>query len=739
MADLRTVRSVCPHDCPDACAMLVTLDGDRAVAVRGDREHPFTRGFLCHKVSRYTERVYHRDRLMFPMRRVGPKGSGQFERITWDAALDEIAARFRFISDGPHGPQAILPYSYCGTMGKIQSEGLDRRFFHRLGASLLDRTICATAGGVGYTMTIGSKQGTDPDAFSQSQYIINWGSNTAVTNMHLWVRMVEARKRHGAKIVTIDPYRSVTAARSDWHLAPRPGTDAALALGLMHVIFRDGLEDENYLRDFCLGGDELRERVRSDYSPQRVAEVTGLDVADIEQLSHEYASGGSRMAALGRPQPSHGTAEGGHPPSVIRINYGMQRHAGGGMAVRTVACLPAIIGAWRHPAGGILLSTSGTFAFNLAAVQRPDLTPAGTRTINMTQLAEALHGELTGPPVQALYVYNSNPAAIAPDQQRVLAGLRRDDLFTVVHDQFPTDTVDYADLVLPATTQLEHFDLHGSYGHQFVQVNVPAIAPLGESRCNTDVFRGLARRLGFESELFDVSDEQLARELLWESTSPENVPTAMRGITLDRLKREGAIKLTRSVSEGLACPANSPTHSLTLRVSFDAPFANGGFATPSGKCELRCERLAALGHDPLPTFIPPAESPASAPELAKRFPLQLLTPPSPHFLNSTFVEVDSLRRSAIEPQLEISVVDASARGIQQGEMVRIFNDRGSFVARALVGDSVRPGVVVSPSIWWNKHSPGNRNSNSTTPTRLTDLGGGATFFDNLVQVERQEA
>ncbi len=729
MSQLRTVRVVCPHDCPDACGMLVTLDGDRTVAVRGDREHPFTRGFLCHKVSRYTERVYHRDRLQFPLRRVGPKGSCQFERISWEAALDEIAARFRAIADGPHGPQAILPYSYCGTMGKIQSEGLDRRFFHRLGASLLDRTICATAGGAGYTMTIGSKQGTDPEAFSQSQYIINWGSNTAVTNMHLWVRMVEARNRHGAKIVTIDPYRSITAARSDWHLAPRPGSDAALALGLMHVLFRDGLADEDYLRDFCLGSDELRARVLSDYGPQQVAEITGLDSADIERLAREYAK---------------------TQPSVIRINYGLQRHAGGGMAVRTIACLPAIIGAWRHPAGGILLSTSATFAFNLAAVQRPDLIPSGTRTVNMTQLAEALHGELPGPPVQALYVYNSNPAAIAPDQQRVLAGLRREDLFTVVHDQFPTDTVDYADIVLPATTQLEHFDLHGAYGHQYVQVNVPAIAPLGEARCNTDVFRGLARRLGFEPKLFEVTDEQLARELLWETGPLENVPAAMRGITLERLKREGAIKLNAATDAGVRRESCSPgpcglDDSLELQGSTDpqgvglrltAPFANGGFATPSKKCELRCERLAKLGFDPLPTFIPPAESPASAPELAKRFPLQLLSPPSPHFLNSTFVEVDSLRRSAVEPQLEISAADATARGVQHGDLVNIFNDRGSFIARALVGDSVRPGVVVAPSVWWNKHSLGNRNCNSTTPTRLTDLGGGATFFDNLVEVTK---
>lgn len=677
--------------------MLVTLEGDRATAVRGDREHPFTRGFLCHKVSRYPERVYHRDRLMFPKRRVGPKGAGQFERISWDAALAEIAMRWKEIIAGPHGPQAILPYSYCGTMGKIQSEGLDRRFFHRLGASLLDRTICATAGVAGYTATIGSRQGTDPEAFSHSKYIINWGSNTSVTNMHLWVRMVEARKRYGAKIVTIDPYRSLTAAKSDWHLAPRPGTDAALALGLMHVLFRDNLEDVAYLRDHSVGSEELRERVLNEYSPQQVARITGLDVADIERLAREYAT---------------------NLPSVIRINYGLQRHHGGGMAVRTIACLPAIVGAWRHASGGILLSTSSSFPFNMTAVQRPDLIPVGTRTINMTQLAEALHGELPGPPIQALYVYNSNPAAIAPDQQRVLAGLRREDLFTVVHEQFPTDTVDYADIVLPATTQLEHFDLHGSYGHQYVQVNVPAIAPLGEARSNTDVFRMLAASLNFERELFEVSDEQLARDMLWETMNPEQIPVALSGITLERLKRDGAIKVNSILREG------------------EAPFANGGFPTPSGKCELFSESLARRGVDPLPTYIPPAESRDSAPELAARFPLQLLTPPSPHFLNSTFVEVDSLRKAAVEPQLEMSRDDAATRGIEPGDPVRIFNDRGAFLARAIVEDNVRSGVVLSPSIWWNKHSPGGSNCNSTTPTRLTDIGGGATFFDNLVQVEK---
>lgn len=685
-----TARAVCPHDCPDTCSMLVTLENGRALAMRGDPEHEFTRGFLCHKVSRYVERVYHRDRLTVPLRRIGPKGSGRFARISWDEALDEIGERFAAIAAGPDGPQAIVPYSYCGTMGKIQGESLDRRFFHRLGASLLARTICATAGVAGYEATIGSRQGTDPEAFSESRYIINWGSNTAVTNMHLWVRMHEARRR-GAKIVTIDPFRSRTAERSDWHLAPRAGSDAALALGMMHVVFRDGLADEDYLARHCLGGDQLCRRVEREYGLDRVSRITGLAPGEIERLAREYAT-------------TH--------PSVIRVNYGLQRHRGGGMAVRTIACLPAVVGAWRQRAGGILLSTSGNFPLNYRGLQRPELIPRGTRTINMVQLAEALQGELPGPPVKALYVYNSNPAAVAPDQQRVLAGLMRGDLFTVVHEQFPTDTADYADIVLPATTQLEHFDLHTSYGHHWVQLNQPCIDPLGEARCNTDVFRGLARRLSFERELFEVSDLDLAREALWENCN--DAPRELQGITVDRL-REGPARL------------NVPA-------AF-APFAEGGFPTPSGKCQLYSERLKSLGVDPLPTYIPPLESRDSNPALAARFPLQLLSPPSPHFLNSTFVNVDSLQKAEGRPKLLISREDAAARNLDTGSRVLVFNNRGGFEAEAQVGDAVRPGVVVAPSIWWNKLSPDGRNANSTTPTALTDLGGGATFFDNLVEAE----
>jgi anaerobic selenocysteine-containing dehydrogenase len=579
-------------------------------------------------------------------------------------------------------------------MGKLQGSSLDRRFFHRLGASLLDRTICATAGAAGCDVTLGTRAALDPEAVVHSRYIINWGSNTSVTNMHLWALMHRARKA-GAVIVTIDPYRSKTAARSDWWLPVRPGTDAALALGLMHVLWRDGLQDDDYLSRYCLGADRLRERVLNEYPPDKVAAITGLAAADIERLARAY-----------------GTVR----PALIRLNYGLQRHAGGGMAVRTICCLPAVVGAWRDVGGGALLSTSKLYPFNAARLERPDLIRPGTRTINMVQLAEALCGELPGPPVRALYVYNANPAAVCPDQGRVLRGLRREDLFTVVHEQFQTDTADYADVLLPATTQLEHFDLFGSYGHLYVQTSEPAIAPLGEAKCNTAVFRLLARRLGFEPELFESSDEQLAAEALQPGPSPTRHPDphAFDGISLERLHREGPVRL------------NLPKDY--------APFAAGGFPTPSGKCELYSPGLAALGLDPLPTYTPPDEDPQTRPELAANYPLQMLSPPVPSFLNSSFVNVEALRRAAGEPTAEIHPDDAARRGIRDGDWVRVFNDRGAFRARAVVGATVKAGVVVSQGVWWNKYSPGGANCNATTSTRLTDLGGGATFFDNLVEV-----
>jgi anaerobic selenocysteine-containing dehydrogenase len=693
-----TVRAVCPHDCPDTCGMTVTVREGRAVRLRGADDPPFTAGFLCDKVARYLERVYHPGRLTRPLKRTGPKGQGAFTPIGWDEALDAIASRFQEIADSPDGPQAILPYSYGGTLGLLQGSSLDRRFFHRLGASLLDRTICATAGVTACNLTLGTRGATDPEAVLRSRYIINWGSNTSVTNMHLWALMHRARKA-GARIVTIDPFKSLTATRSDWWVPIRPGTDAALALGMMHVLWRDGLQDDDYLERYCLGSEQLRRRALEEYPPDKVAGITGLPVEDIERLSREYAT---------------------TRPAFIRLNYGLQRHAGGGMAVRTIACLPAVVGSWREVGGGALLSTSGTYPFNHARLQRPDLIPPGTRTINMVQLAEALHGELPGPPVRALYVYNSNPAAVCPEQGKVITGLEREDLFTVVHEQFLTDTARYADIVLPATTQLEHFDLHGSYGHLHVQVNEPAIAPLAEAKCNTEVFRLLARRLGFEPELFEVSDEQLAEEALTPADSPTGFPpaSALEGITLERLRREGPQRL------------NYPA-------DFN-PFAEGGFPTPSGKCEMFSAAVEALGLDPVPDYVPPHEDPQTRPELARRFPLQLVTPPEPSFLNSTFVEVDSLRRKAGEPTALLHPADAEARRIADGDRVRIFNDRGSFLARAVVSESVRPGVAVSQGIWWSRHTPDGANANATTSTRLTDIGAGATFFDNLVEVEKEK-
>ncbi|HEY2786683.1 MAG TPA: molybdopterin-dependent oxidoreductase, partial [Fimbriiglobus sp.] len=465
---LRTVRAVCPHDCPDTCGMVVTVDDatGKAVDLRGDKEHPFTRGFLCRKVSHYLERVYHPGRLQFPMRRAGKKGEGKFERISWPEAIRTIAGNLKEAANSVHGPQSILPYSYAGTMGKVQGSSLDRRFFHRIGASLLDRTICASAGAAGSEITLGtnSRPAIDPEAAIHARFLVNWGSNTAVTNIHFWKVEFEARKR-GAKVVTIDPYRSSTAAKSDEWLAIRPGTDAALALGIMHVLFRDGLHDQDYLDRFCLGGEELKARVAKEYCPRKVSAITGLPVETIERFATEY----------GRSMRDRGG------PALIRLNYGLQRHGGGGMAVRTLACLPAVTGDWRHPGGGALLSTSKLFPYDTAALERPDLIPPGTRTVNMTQLAEALNGELPGPPVKVMIIYNSNPGAIAPDQTRVQKGMKRDDLFTVVLEQFQTDTADYADIVLPATTQLEHWDIHSAYGHVYAQANPPSIAPLGEA------------------------------------------------------------------------------------------------------------------------------------------------------------------------------------------------------------------------------------------------------------------
>ena len=690
LAGTRTVRCVCPHDCPDTCGMLVTVTDGVATGLRGDPDHPFTQGFLCSKVSKYLERSYHPGRLTTPLLRDGPKGSGRFRPIGWDEAVSRVAQAIEAARSSPEGPQSILPYSYAGTMGKLQGSSLDRRLFHALGASLLDRTICATAGAAGCGITLGTRAVVDSEAIGGNRLFINWGSNTAVTNSHLWVRMVEAQRR-GATIVTIDPFQSRTAERSDIWLPIRPGTDAALALGIAHVLLRDNLVDRDYLSRHAKGLEEFTRRAMAEYSPGQASVMCGLEEAAIEHLARLY-----------------GTTR----PSLIRLNYGLQRHGGGGMAVRAITCLPALTGDWRHPGAGALLSTSQSYPTRSDfEFQRMDLIPQGTRTINMTRLAEALEGKEPGPPVRVLVVYNANPAAVCPDQGRVIAGLRREDLFTVVLEHFLTDTARHADIVLPATTQLEHWDIHTSYGHLHIQINEPAIAPLGESLPNTEIFRRLAKALNLPAALFSATDEELIDEVLVESKRASAYPPAraLAGITREKLIAQGATRL------------NLP--------SPYTPFAQGGFGTPDGKCDL----WGPPEHQP--RFVPPHEDPRERPDLAARYPLQLVSPPEPVFLNSSFANITSLKKVACEPRLLIHPEDASLRGIPDGAMVRVFNDRGSFRARAKVGAKSRAGVVVAPGIWWTGDTADGNNANATTSTNLTDLGGGATFFDNLVQVE----
>jgi anaerobic selenocysteine-containing dehydrogenase len=678
----RIVKAACPHDCPDTCAMEVTVENGVAVGIRGGAM-PFTGGTLCTKVAKYLDRTYSKERVLHPLRRVGPKGpgKGRLERISWDSALDEIAARFKAIV--AEDPQQILPCSYAGTMGMLQYASMDRRFFHRLGASLLERTLCSSAGKAGMQVTLGGSVGMDPERFDEARLILLWGSNPIVSNLHLWSRCQEA-KRRGAKLVAIDPWRSQTAEKCHQHIRVLPGTDGALALGMMHVIVGEGRIDRDYVERHTLGFGALAERVQA-YPPEKVARLCGITAREVVNLAREYAA---------------------VRPAAIRVNYGLQRHAGGGMAVRTIACLPALVGAWRDAAGGVVLSTAGFYDFDHQALERPDLIRGRPRTINQASLGDALLS--AQPPVKAVFVYNNNPVAVCPDSNKVIAGFSRQDLFTAVHEIFLTDTCDYADIVLPATTQLEHYDVHKAYGHLYVVANNPAIAPVGEAKPNIEVFRLLAERLGFDDPCFRDSDEEVCRQAL-RSASPR-----MRGIDWGAAKENGW--------QRLAVPERF------------APFAEGGFPTPSGKCEFYSETARQKGLDPLPTYIPPRENAASNSGLAERYPLAFISPPCRNFLNSSFANLPFALAAEKEPHLDIHPDDARARGIRTGDRVRVFNDRGSFALKATVSERARPGVVVAPSVWWKKLSPDGCNANAVTSQALADMGGAATYYDCLVEV-----
>lgn len=701
-----TVLGACPQDCPDTCAMVVTVRDGVAVDVAGSKEQPYTNGGLCVKVDNYLDKVYHPDRVLYPLRRTGPKGAGEFERITWDEAIAEIAARFTQVKE-EHGPEAIMPVSYLGTQGIINGLNVGDPFFNRLGATVAERTYCDSGSCTAYAMTIGDTAGVDPESLVHSKFILIWAANIMSTDLHLWPYIAEAKKR-GAKVVVVDPVRTKTARQASQHIPIRPGTDGALALAMMHVIIDEGLTDDEYIANHTIGYDELVERVQQ-YTPEWASQETGIPVETIRTLAREYATS---------------------QPSVIRIGVAVERHAGGGQTVRTLSCLPALVGAWRNPGGGILQLPLWAFPVNWPAFMHPELQTPGTQVVNQYLLGQALTGELElRTPLHALMVYNSNPVVVAPDQARLLEGLSREDLFTVVSEHFITDTARYADIVLPATTQLEQEDIMFSWGHLYATYNNPSIEPRGEAVPNTELFRRLAAAMGFDDDpIFTRTDEQMIAEA-FDWSAP-----AMEGITVASLKEKGWARLN----------VPSPDEY--------APHREGNFRTPSGKTEF-LSSAAAGGNfvvplfrqgsndhqpgqpvDPLPHYIPPRETTSADPDLAARYPLNLISPKSHAFINSSYANIEFHQKVQKPATLIINPDDAAERGIENGAVVRAFNDRGSVELLAKVEASTMPGVTVCYVGHWRSDSLGLSTLSSLNPTRFADLGNAPTFSDTLIEV-----
>ncbi len=679
-----TVHSACPHDCPDTCAITTTTEGGRAVAFTPVREHPVTKGWLCAKVRPYLDRVYHPDRLTTPLRRTGPKGSEQWETITWDEALDEIVGRWQEII-GRSGAQSILPYSYSGTLGLVQMIVASARLWNRMGACGLDRTICDAAAGVAVPATVGAKHGMAFEDFLHSRLIVIWGHNPASTSPHYMPFLREAQK-NGATVVLIDPRRTLTAKSVDWHLQPEPGTDGALALGIIHILFRDELHDEAWLEAHSTGWRELRDRA-SEYPPERVSGITGIPVEDIERLAHLWAESS---------------------PAVLKIADGLQRNQHGGQVVRAVISIPAVTGQYGVRGGGMFYSQSGWIVYDAEAVGHASACPPVPRVVNMNRLGAALNGEIDGPPIQSLYVFGANPVTSTPNAPKIIEGLLREDLFTVVHEQFMTDTAKYADIVLPATSQLEQVDLHKPYGHHHLQYNAQAIAPLGECRSNWDVFRALAERMGYDDPWLHQEPEDVIDEVL---TATARTNPLLEGVTLEQLQRHGTVPYSFE------------------RVSA-IPFEGGAFPTHDVRIQLRCDAMLEHGEDPLPYYAGP-ESPD---EGRADGSLRLLSGAAHHFVNSAMANLPNLERKEGRPTLEISPADAETLGIADGQVVKAHNARGSVLLHAMVTDDVRPGTVVSPKGHWGRRSLDGRNVNQLTTDELSDLGGGSSFHGTRVFV-----
>jgi anaerobic selenocysteine-containing dehydrogenase len=681
----KELRSVCPHDCPDTCGIISHVKDGKLVKVKGDPDHFVTRGFLCKKVMNYPERVYSPDRVLYPLKRVGEKGAGKFERISWDEAIDTITSRFKDIIK-EYSAESILPFSGSGTLGLVNGNVAGKRFFNRMGASGLDRTICSKGGRIGYKYTLGASFGADPLAIPQSKLIISWGTNPYYTNIHQIPLIKEAKKR-GALHVVINPDKIKSVDMADLFIQLTPGSDAALALGVMNVIINESLYDSDFVENHTEGFAALSVRVQ-EYSPEKVEGITGVDKETIRKFAAIYA---------------------GSKPSFIYAGSGMQHHTNGGMMIRTIACLPGLVGAWKHPGGGMFYPTSEAFPIQWDTLEGDDLCSGSPRSINMNQLGQTLLHE--DPGIYGLYVYNSNPAAVLFNQRKVIAGLQREDLFTVVHEQLLTDTARYADIVLPATTEFEHTDLHYSYFHLSLQLNEPVIKPLGESRPNTDTFNTLAKSMGFQDRCFDDTPLDIINSAL------EIDSSYLRGITLERLRNEGVIRL------------NFPGE-------FHMPYKDLRFYTPSGKIEFYSEKMKRDGHDPMPVHISIEEGPLTSPALYKKYPVYLLTPSAKSFLNSNFANIRNSKNKDERPTIELNSLDAERRGVKTGDKVRVFNERGECTLWASVGDDLRAGVAINKGIWWNNLSPGGCNSNQTTPDRLADMGGGSTYNTNLVQIER---
>jgi len=676
-AESTHVRGACGHDCPDTCGWIVEVKHGHAESMAGDPSHPFTRGTLCAKVTHYLERVYHPDRVLHPLRRVGAKGEARFERVSWDDALADIAARWQAIT-AESGAEAILPHSSAGVQGLIQMHSLDRRLLGSMGCSALERNICGAVASAGLTSTIGVGSGIDPEEIVHSRFIVLWGTNTIVTNLHYWPFVREAQRR-GAKVVVVDPIRTRTAEAADWHLQIRPGADASLALAVMHVLVRDGLVDLEYVSRHAVGYDALADRIHA-YAPARVADTVGLSIDDIERFAHEYAT---------------------TQPSLLRPLIGLEHHRNGAMQFRALACLAVLSGSFKHRGGGLARSTHALHFATLAMdrVLMPEVYQPGARVLNMRDIGQDLCNRDLRPPVRALIVYGANPMVSMPNQARIREGLLRDDLFTVVHDLFVTETARYADYVLPATSQIEHLDLAPAWGHLYLALNRPAIPPRGESVSNTELFRRLAAALGRTEPWLFQSDESMLRDALASGHS------WLEGITYERLWDEGFVRLSRPDDW--------------------RPFADGNFPTPSGKAELFSETLRDAGHDPLPW----------AGDIPTGRGLQLITGKTLHFLNSGYSHIERHRRRTGELFIELHADDAQRYGVGEDDLVRVWNGLGELRARCRVSDRVRPGVAWMPFGGLTDADGRRQSVNVLTTEEPTDWGGGSGLYDTFVEVE----